>query len=119
SVHFALETTKDATFKKDPMIIDALKIPPETALDAALDTSHHDPLAAQSLQPMSDATVEAAAPGRHSSVPTTTPAGTINVKTCRVCSNQFTYELPDGDVKIICGVPGKVQYKAISYVWGR
>ncbi|KAH7364829.1 heterokaryon incompatibility protein-domain-containing protein [Rhexocercosporidium sp. MPI-PUGE-AT-0058] len=44
--------------------------------------------------------------------------GLINVKTCRVCSGEFTYKLPEGDVKIICGVPGNIVYKAISYVWG-
>lgn len=78
-VEFSLETVKNAAFKKDPAVLDALEIPSETVPEAALGASGHDPLAAQSFQLTSDATVEPASAGSRSSAPATKPAGNVAI----------------------------------------
>ena len=117
SVEFALETVRNEEFEKDPVILDALEIPLDVAPEDVQGTSSHHPLASQVSRHISNAPVEHTT-SSHCTAPATTSPELIKVKTCRACSNEFTYVHPDGDIKIICGVPGGGRYKAISYVWG-
>ena len=115
SVEFALQMVKSYGFRIDPGVLDRLEIPslstPKAVLAVASQYGRSD-------RPRADVSTVSPTTASHSSTTDTNLVSTIHVKTCRKCSNYFTYEHPGGDIKIICGVPGATQYKAISYVWG-
>ncbi|KAL2066814.1 hypothetical protein VTL71DRAFT_1238 [Oculimacula yallundae] len=117
-VEFALETVRSEAFENDPAILDDLEIPLDVDGEDVRGVSTHDLSASEVSRHTSNVSVESDT-GLSPSESTANIPRLINVKTCRECSGDFTYEHPDGDINIICGVPGDVKYKAISYVWGK